>query len=147
MKRRDFLGRLIGTIGFGIFSSKSCIDYLQAREQERTQHKGYVEVMCSVVDGHLLKQHYLALDYSDNIITPMFYDGFKNYIGFIDATVYHTSGTKKLQNQKVEGVALLFDRETWIQRGKSNYLQFGLDIKWVGTYNSASLVKYSIFSK
>jgi len=51
MNRRDLLGRLIGTLGFGIFSSKSCVDYLVAREQEQLQRKEYVNIYCRVFDN------------------------------------------------------------------------------------------------
>ena len=50
--RRDLLGRLIGTLGFGIFSSKSCVDYLQARELEQPQRKEYVDVECIILDNN-----------------------------------------------------------------------------------------------
>ena len=54
--RRDLLGRLIGMIGFGVFSSKSCVDYLQAKEQEQPQRKEYVDVRCRCYkEGGILK--------------------------------------------------------------------------------------------
>ena len=56
MNRRDFIGRMIGTIGFGVFSSKSCVDYLQAREQEQPWRKEYVDVRCRYYkEGSILK--------------------------------------------------------------------------------------------
>ena len=110
MKRRDFLGRLIGTLGFGIFSSKSCIDYLQAREPER---KVYVDVICSIKNKH----HYL------DIATSL-------PDGCVNVTWLSPGSEKGIYT----GVILKFERDAFMTHKVEDYRRCGLEIIDVPKY-------------